>query len=245
LRPIKAFAGAVLLIWAIPALAQQAAPAALSPPAASALAARETLAQKRAAEWETLAKGVEGKIARMLPCDSRVRGAIEEVSHASQARLAALNDYLQAAAVQAKADAERARTAPASLDSLAKDADVERTEAEQQRAALDAQIADLKESARQRQDLDDPAAKLAEIRAMTAAQVDRWQQEAARRVALGGALANLAAAYEARQKAMSAELAALREETARWVDYYTARLNRAEIECSITNQARPAQRKKQ
>ena len=87
----------------MPALAQQAAPA------ANPLAAREALAQKRAAEWETLAKVLEGKIARMLPCDSRVHGAIEEVSRASQARLASLNDYLQAAAAQAKADAERAR----------------------------------------------------------------------------------------------------------------------------------------
>ena len=239
MRPTKPFAGVVILICAMPALAQQAAPA------ANPLAAREALAQKRAAEWETLAKGLEGKIARMLPCDSRVHGAIEEVSRASQARLASLNDYLQAAAAQAKADAERARATASGLDNLAKEADVERSEAEQQRAAIDAQIADLKESVKQRQDLEDAGAKLAEIRGMTVAQAGRWQQDAAGRVALGGALADLAAAYDARQKAMAAELSALGDETARWVNYYAARLNRAEIECSITNQARPARRKKQ
>src|ERR1700685_1017693 len=80
---------ALLVLLAIPAFAQQA----------DLLAARETLAQKRAAEWETLAKGLEARIVRMLPCDPRVKGAIEEVSRASQARLASLSDYLNAAAV--------------------------------------------------------------------------------------------------------------------------------------------------
>ncbi len=232
-------------IGAIPALAQRADPTAGSAPAATALAAREALADKRATEWETLAKGLESKIARMLPCDARVRSAIEEVSRASQARLSSLNDYLRAAAAQAKVDAERARATASALDNAAKDADVERTEADQQRAAIDAQIADLKESAKRRQDLDDAAAKLDQIRAMTVAQAERWQQEAGRRVALGGALADLATAYEARQKVIDAELATLGEETARWLDYYTARLKRADMECFITNQARPAQRKKQ
>ena len=73
----------------------------------------------------------------MLPCDPRVKAAIEEVSRASQARLASLSDYLQAAGAQAKADAERARKASADAATAAKEAGVELTEAEQQRAAID------------------------------------------------------------------------------------------------------------
>jgi hypothetical protein len=225
---------ALLLLLAIPAFAQQPDP----------LAARQALAQKRATEWETLAKGLEARIARMLPCDARVKGAIEEVSRASQGRLGSLSDYLNAAAAQAKLDTERARQAAAESGVAAKEAGVELTEAEQQRAAIDGQLADLKDSSRRRPMLNDAAAKLAGIQTITVANIARLQQEAARMAALGGSLTDLAAAYQARQTAIDAELAALVEETVRWVDYYTVRLSRAEAECAITNQARP-QRKKQ
>jgi len=85
-----------------PAVLPQGAPAG---PAASA---RETAA-KRAAEWEALAKGLDAKIARLLPCDPRAKSAIEEVSHASEARLAALGEVLKIALAQANADTERVR----------------------------------------------------------------------------------------------------------------------------------------
>jgi hypothetical protein len=229
---------ALLLLLAIPVFAQQPVPA-------DPLAAREALSQKRATEWETLAKSLEAKISRMLPCDARVRGSIEEVSRASQARLASLSDYLQAAGAQAKADAERALKASTDSAIAAKEAGVELTEAEQQRAAIDGQLADLKESTQRRPALNEATAKLAGIQSITMAQIARLQQEAARRAALGGSLTDLATAYQARQAAIDAELAALVEETARWVDYYAARLARADTECSITNRSRAPQRKKQ
>jgi hypothetical protein len=227
-------------LLAVPAFGQPAAPA--SPP--DPLGAREVAALQRSAEWEALARGLEGKIARMLPCDQRVRGAIEEVSRASQARMASVLDYLQAAAAQSRVDAEQARAAAGDMDNAAKEANVERTEAEQQRTAVDAQIADLKESVASRPSLDNAAVKLSEIGAMTVARAERWQQDAGRRAELGGGLADLASASEARQKAIDGEIAALAEEAARWVDYYTARLSRAAMECSVTKQGRPSQRKK-
>ncbi len=225
----------MLLLIAIPALAQQQQPA-------DPLAAREALAQKRATPWETLAKGLESKIARMLPCDPRVKAAIEEVSRASQARLASLSDYLQAAGAQAKADAERARKSSVDAAAAAKEAGVELTEAEQQRAAIDGELADLKDSARRRPSLDDAATKLAGIQALTVARIARLQQEAARRTALVDSLTVLESAYQARQTAIDAERAALVEETANWVNYYATRQTRAETECSVTNRT---QRKRQ
>ena len=225
------------LLIAIPAIAQQ--PSAPADP----LTAREAMAQKRASEWETLAKGLEARISRMLPCDPRLKAAIEEVSHASEARLSSLTDYLQAAAAEAASDAERARKAVDDAGGAAKEIEPERAEAEQQRVALDGQIADLSESARRRPSLDDAAAKLQAIQAMTVARIARFEPEIARRAALRQALADLATAYDARKTAIDTELAALTEETARWADYYASKLARAATECSVTNQIRPSRKK--
>src|SRR5580704_2277860 len=66
-------------------------------------------ADKAAAAWESLAKGLEQKIATLLPCDPKSRAAVEEVSHASDARLAALGAYVKAAAAAAKVDTDAAK----------------------------------------------------------------------------------------------------------------------------------------
>ena len=71
-------------------------------------ALRQT-ADKAAADWESLAKGLEQKIATLLPCDPKSRAAVEEVSHASDARLSALSAYLKAAAAESES---RYRTPP-------------------------------------------------------------------------------------------------------------------------------------
>lgn len=239
------------LVWLaliIPACAQEhPAQEHLSQSAQAAVDVRsplEEIADKRASEWDALAKGLEGKIARMLPCDPRVRGALEEVSRASEARLTALSQYLESAAAQSKNDVEKARTALAVEQAAAKDAETERVEAEQQRAAIDGQIADLAQSAKRRQALDEARKKLDEIHTKVDQRLARAQEETARRAALTASLQQLAAGYEARQKAIAGELSALASETARWNEYYAARLGRAQTECSITNRA-PAQRKKQ
>ncbi len=44
-------------------------------PAESAASVRQ-IAEKRAAEWETLAKALDAKTARMLPCDPQAKEAV-------------------------------------------------------------------------------------------------------------------------------------------------------------------------
>jgi hypothetical protein len=51
------------------------------------LAGLEQTALKRHAEWEALAKDMNDRMARMLPCDPRAQAAVTEVSRASEARL--------------------------------------------------------------------------------------------------------------------------------------------------------------
>jgi len=227
--------GAVICLWlAIPAWAQQA-------PAPDSLSARQALADKKAAEWEALAKGLDAKIAHMLPCDTRVHEAIEEVSHASQARLAAIADYLNAAAIATRNDAQRARAAVAQQDSTIHELGADRAEMEQWRAAVDGQLGDLTESAKQRPALTGALEKLGEIRGMIDARMTQLAEEASREQGLRASLDTLASAYEARGRAIDAEVTALAGETARWIEYYTARQARAATECSITG---PPRRKK-
>lgn len=223
----------------IPAFAQPPAPQ----PAVDSRARLEQVADQRTAEWDTLAKGLEAKIARMLPCDPRVRAALEDVSRASDARMAAVSRYLESAAAQAKADAGRARKALADEQAAVQEIDTERVEAEQERAAIDGQISNLAESAKRREALDDAGKKLAEIRAKVDERVTRAQQEAAHRAALIASLQQLAAGYATRERAIAGELSSLAAERTRWSEYYLARLARAQTECSITNQSAPPRKK--
>src|SRR5580698_8102411 len=66
-------------------------------------------ADKAAADWAALAKGLDQKIETLLPCDPKSRAAVEEVSRASDVRLSALSAFLKAAAGKAKADADAAK----------------------------------------------------------------------------------------------------------------------------------------
>ena len=54
-------------------------------------------AEKSAAAWQTLADGLDARTSRLLPCDSKMKAAIDEVSRASEARMTALLEYLREA----------------------------------------------------------------------------------------------------------------------------------------------------
>lgn len=206
----------------------------------------QTLAQTAArasAAWEGLAKGLEVRIARMLPCDPRVSAAIEEVSQASDARLAALNQYMQAVAAQARQDSDAARAAIASEQTVARDVETDRAEAAQEKIAVDGQLSDLSDSAKRRPALEEARARLESISSTIAARAANLQSQATRRAALLASLTDLAAAREARQRALEMRVAALAIETSRWGDYYAARLARARTECDITNPTRPVRKK--
>ncbi len=219
-------------------VALSAAVAGAQEPAALQLSPLLQTAAKQTAAWQTLAKGLELKIARMLPCDPRARDAIEEVSRASQVRLAAQTQYLQALAASASRDSQAASAALNAEQAGARDVQVETAEAQQDRIAIEGQVADLAESVKSKPELEAARAKLASIAAMVRQRAADEPAQAARRTALIAALTNVAGPLQARQKAIDAEIAALAAETARWSDYYAARLARAQTECAITNPAR-------
>jgi len=220
-----------------PAVLPQAAPADPS------VSARETAA-KRTAEWEALAKTLDAKIARMLPCDPRAKAAIEEVSRSSEARMAALGEVLKIALAQANADAERVRLALAAEDASLREVETERADSEQERVAVDGQLADLTASAKRREGLEEARKKLADIEAITTSRVKDADDLFQLRATLDISLRDLLAAGHARQTAIQNEQAALVAEASRWTDYYAVRLARAQTECSITGPAALPQRKK-
>jgi len=205
-------------------------------------------AGKASADWEGLAKGLEAKIARMLPCDPRVRAAIDEVKSASDARLTALNRYLQAASAEARRDADRARAAAAAAKTAARDLDTDRAEAEQERIAVEGELADLAESVKKRPSLAEAQKKLEAVADIIRRRSAELQQQANTQTALAASLGDIAALCQARQRTLDARVTELALETLRWSEYYSARVARAQTECSILNpglnQGAPAPRKK-
>jgi hypothetical protein len=180
----------------------------------------------------------------MLPCDPRAKSAIEEVSRASEARMAALGEVLKIALVQATADTERVRLALAAEDASLREVEIERADSEQERDAVDGQLADLTAGAKRRQGLEEAQKKLAAIAAITTSRVKEADDLFQLRATLDISLRDLLAAGRARQTALQTEQAALAAEAARWTDYYAARLARAQTECSITGSPSSQQRKK-
>lgn len=228
------------------ALLAVAAPAQDKPPAdnGNALAALRQSADKTAADWDALAKNLEQRIARLLPCDPNSRAAVEEVSHASDARLSALAAYLKAAAAKAKDDTESAKRVLAAQAALAGGWNTERTEADQQNAAVEAQVADLKESMRKRGTLAGAEQVLSEIARMVRERASKSADLAARKDIVNVLLGDLVVAYHDRQTALEQESALLDAETVRWSAYYTARVSRAATECSIINNPNGTRKKR-
>jgi hypothetical protein len=192
-------------------------------------------ADKAAANWETLAKELEQKIATLLPCDPKSRAAVEEVSHASDARLAALSAYLKASATKAKADTDAAKRVLAAQAALSGGWNTERAEADQERGAIEAQVADLKESMRKRGSLSGAEQVLIELANMAKDRAEKSEQQAGRRDVINSLLGDMAVAYQDRETAIVNESALLDTEMARWSSYYIARLSRAITECAIIN----------
>jgi hypothetical protein len=221
-------------LFAFLSLARLAHAQAAEKPADPLDALRQT-ADKAAADWEALAKGLEQKISTLLPCDPKSRAAVEEVSHASDARLSTLSAYLKAAAARAKADTDAAKRVLSAQAALAGGWNTERTEADQERSAIEAQVADLKESMRKRGSLSGAEQVLIEIATMVKERAAKSEDQAARRDSITALLGDLVIAYQNRQAALENESTLLDAETARWSSYYTARISRAVTECAIIN----------
>src|SRR5665213_2087594 len=94
-RRLQWFAIAACLAAAVSLCAQDAG--------ANSLPALQDAAAKRTAEWNTLTTGLELRLARLLPCDPRVRTSLEEVAKASDSRRVALTSYWNMVSIQSKA----------------------------------------------------------------------------------------------------------------------------------------------
>jgi hypothetical protein len=204
-------------------------------PQPSALAALRQTADKAAADWEALAKGLEQKISTLLPCDPKARAAVEEVSHASDVRLTALSAYLKGAAQKAAQDTDAAKHVLAAQAALAGGWNTERVEADQEHTAIEAQIVDLKESMRKRGALSGAEQVLVEISNMVKERAAKSDEQAGRRNQIDALLGDLVVAYQNRRTALENEYALLDAETAKWSAYYAARVSRAVTECAIIN----------
>jgi hypothetical protein len=217
-----------------------------TPPDVGSLADLRQTADKASANWEALAKGLEPRIARLLPCDFNSRAAVEEVSRASDARLTALAAYLKAAAAKAKDDTEAAKLVLATQAALAGGWNTERVEADQQGAAIEAQVADLKESMRKRGALAAAEQVLVEIARTVKERASKAGDLGARKDVVNALLGDLVVAYQDRQTALEKEAAQMDVERSLWNAYYTARLSRAALECTIINNPKgnaPARKK--
>jgi hypothetical protein len=191
--------------------------------------------EKRTSEWDKLANGLEVRISPLLPCDPRVRGAIEEVSRASEARIVALTEYWLAVSAASKTQTEAVRRLLAQENASGADRETDLKDAEQERVAVNAQLTSLGESAKSLPSL--AAAHraldgLAQSSAQSAAQAAERGQSAER---LSQELRDLQAAAQARQTAIDNAMKALAAEGQRWNGYYSSRLARSQTECAITN----------
>jgi DNA repair exonuclease SbcCD ATPase subunit len=219
---------ALLLLIAAAALAQERT----DPPKPTyPLTALREKADKTAADWESLAQTMDARTARWLPCDPRIRAAIDELSRASEARLAALAELLSGSIAKAKEDALTAQRLLDGMNDLTAEIKAESADAQQLRAGLETQANDLTESATQRASLQSAKRALADVTGML---VDLTPALASAQDVIASSLRDLAAAYQARQSSLENELGALTAESARWSAYYAARLARAKVECSIT-----------
>jgi chromosome segregation ATPase len=218
-------------------------------PAPDSLAVAGQAAGKRISEWTTLSQRMEARLARLLPCDPQARDTIDEVNRASQARMTAIAQYLQAAAAKAKDETEAAKRLLDKQAAMAADFEVDITEARQERAALENQTDTLNASLKQRASLADAQKALAGIVEGARRRAAQAADRSGRVQELGATLRELVAMHEARQAALEAELSALATEDVRWGTYYAARMARAQAECTITNPGatprpqRPAQKR--
>jgi len=205
-----------------------------SNPAGTDLATLEQTVQKRHAEWEALARDMNDRMARILPCDPRALTAVAEVSRASEARLAALSDYLRAVSAKAFAETAEARNLLVTEERQAVESRLQRADAGQEQTAVDIQSDALAQSVKQRTSLEAPQKLLAQIAAMIHQRATSMEQQTGSAEAAVGLLRDLVPKFEARDAALREEFAAAESERARWNGYYAARKSRAQIECTIT-----------
>jgi hypothetical protein len=197
------------------------------------LAALEADARLKTATWEKLAQEMESSVSRLLPCDAKATATISAASQSSDARLAAVAAYLQAAEQQASRETAGAQRVLASAQTLVSELATERSDVAQEQAAIDGELVNLAESLKKRAALGDAQRILLQIQALAVQRATLAQGGQERQEAFLAAVRNLVTALEAREAALKDERVAHGAERGRWNAYYGARLARAQTECSI------------
>jgi hypothetical protein len=173
-------------------------------------------------------------MARILPCDARYAAGITEISRASDARLAALADYLRAASAQAFAETAAAKILLDAEERNAVEAGLARADAAREKTVVDIQADALAQSAKQRTSLEDSQKLLQQIAAMIHQRASAAEQRAGSADSAVKSLRDLVGRFDARDAALRDASVAFEAERSRWSGYYSARKARAQVECSIT-----------
>jgi hypothetical protein len=209
---------------------------------ANSLATLQENVAKRTTEWSTLATNLEQRVARLLPCDPRVRTSVEEVGRASDARTVALTTYWTMTSIKSKAQVEAIRGLLAQEEDRAGDWAKDRTDAQLEVAVTNAQATSLGPSIRQLPALANPQKSLEALTRMYRVLEGQTQERQTSVRQLVDDLRELLKTSQARQSAIEDQLKAIGTEGLQWSAYYAARLARAQIECSIINPAAAAAR---
>ena len=204
---------------------------------ANSPAALQDSAARRTVEWTTLESNLELRLARLLPCDARVRAAIEEVSRAADARTVARTSYWTSISLRSKAQVETIRGMLAEEEGRAGDWSKDLADAQVDVATTSAQAASLGPSIRQLPALAAPQKNLEAIAQIYRVIEAQSSERANGTGQLAGDLRELLKASQARQATIENQLKAAGAEGQLWSAYYAAREARAQIECSITSPA--------
>jgi chromosome segregation ATPase len=197
-------------------------------------------AEQKTEQWNVLASTLEQRLARILPCDARVKSAIEEVSRASDVRFAALSASWQEMENRSQEQEQIAAKFAGQNETLLAPWKSERSDAQQAQAALEEHEADLRESARTLAALATAARALDGIAADSEA-VTKQSTEREDALAQWSASWNeVVRASKLRDAAIENELKTLANERDRWTAFYAARTARAQMECSLTGANRAA-----
>ncbi len=204
---------------------------------ANSPAALQDSAARRTVEWTTLESNLELRLARLLPCDARVRAAIEEVSRAADARTVARTSYWTSISLRSKAQVETIRGMLAEEEGRAGDWSKDLADAQVDVATTSAQAASLGPSIRQLPALAAPQKNLEAIAQIYRVIEAQSSERANGTGQLAGDLRELLKAGQARQATIENQLKAAGAEGQLWSAYYAAREARAQVECSITSPA--------
>ena len=219
------------------------AAATLSAQGAAPIASLRETAEQKTQAWETLAKSLESKIRGLLPCDPKIGAAVAEVNRASEARLAAFNDYFREVLNETST---RAAEASSLLDAQGKTGtqflETEHAEGVEERAGIEYQISQLTGNPGRKSEIGDAENALRAVAGLTDRRNLIMVQQSVRGDALNESLRTLVSQSLAAEAAVKALAAAHATEAERWRAYYVARLARVNAECTAINPAPLAHR---